>query len=398
MSKKDAFGDDIVEQKPATDFASMFERSLSQGTKKLKVGDAFQGEILSISKDQAFVATGTPQDGILLSKDLRNEKGEALFKVGDKIDVFVTRLYKDEIFLTRKGATASAEFENLEDAFDMELPIEGRVLEVVKGGFRVEIMKSRAFCPISQMDRKVIGDGSEYVGKKFEFLITQFENNGRNIVVSRKKILDLNRATQEGDWLNNTEVGDILTGKVTRLEAFGAFVELESGVEGLVHLSELSWSRVKHPSEILKVGDSVQVKLLKIDEEDTRLKISLSIKHAGGLGDPWTQVLTQFPVGTRAPGVIEKKESFGLFVNIAPGITGLLPKSAWRDSPDAQAIENKKKGDSIPVEVATIQFEEKRLSFRLQGEGIDDSWREHQTKKQEGFGSLGSLFQNLKKN
>lgn len=397
MSKKDIFGDDVVE-KPTTDFASLFERSLAQGTKKLKVGDSFTGEILSISKEQAFVATGTPQDGILLSKDFRDAEGKDLYKVGDRVDVYVTRLFKDEIFLTRKGATASAEFENLEDAFDMELPIEGRVLEVVKGGFRIEIMKSRAFCPISQMDRKVVGDGSDYVGKKFEFLITQFENNGRNIVVSRKKVLELSRASQEGDWLNSNQVGDILPGKVTRLETFGAFVELDSGVEGLVHLSELGWSRVKHPSEVLKIGDQVQVKILKIDEEETRLKVSMSIKQAGGLGDPWLQILTQFPVGTRAPGTIEKKESFGLFVNIAPGITGLLPKSAWRDSADAQAIENKKKGDTIPVEVATIQFEEKRLSFRLQGEGIDDSWREHQQKQQSGFGSMGALFQNLKKN
>ncbi|MES3037669.1 MAG: S1 RNA-binding domain-containing protein, partial [Bdellovibrionota bacterium] len=270
MSKKDLFGDDL-DTTPSQDFASMFEQSAKAGTRKVNVGDQVKGELLSIGREQAFVSIGTSQDGILLLKDLLDENGAVKYKVGEFLDVVVIKISKDETRLARKGATkSSGEAESLEDAFDMEMPVEGKVLEAVNGGFRVQIMGTKAFCPISQMDRRQL-EVQNYIGKTFDFIITQFESNGRNIVVSRRKLLEMEQAGQDGNWIETHKIGDIVTGQVTRLEAFGAFVDVGNGVEGLVHISELSWSRVKNTAEVVHVGDHVQVKVLKIDDVDGRL-------------------------------------------------------------------------------------------------------------------------------
>lgn len=392
MAKKDIFGDDIVEN--PSDFKSMFEQSMDRAGQKVRVGDSFRAEILSIGQEEAFVSTGGAQDATILRADLLDEEKKLKYKVGDIIEVNVIKVRDGEIRVTRKGSRkAAADIDSLQDAFDMELPVEGRVLELVKGGFRVEIQGRKAFCPISQIDSSFVQDGQPYVEKKFEFLITQLDEAGRNIVVSRRKLLDLQKAENEGAWLEKAKVGDVVAGEVTRLEAFGAFVRVEGGVEGLVHVSEIGFTRLKHASEALKVGDKVQVKILKIDEqEDGRLKISLSIKQAGGIGDPWMQVPTQFPVGTIVDATVDKKENFGLFVVLAPGINGLLPRSKWRDSAEAAQYENKKKGDAIKVRVDQVMFEDRKISLGLPTEGEDDSWRQHsQTSNQ--FGALAAAFQ-----
>jgi len=393
MSKKDIFGDDEMAQE--SDFSSLFERSLDRAGKNLKVGDALKSEILSIGQEEAFVSTGTPQDAVILRADLLDDEKKLKYKVGDILDVVVVKVKGGEIRVTRKGSKrAATDIDSLQDAFDMELPVEGRVLELVKGGFRVDIQGQKAFCPISQMDSQFIQSGEAYVGKKFEFILTKLDGQGRDIVVSRKKLLTLQRAENEGAWLEKNKAGDILMGTVTRLEAYGAFVKLEEGVEGLVHVSEVGFSRLKHASEALKVGETVQVKILKVEEEDARLKISLSIKQAGGVGDPWMKVPVDFPVGTILNATVDKKENFGLFIQLAPGINGLLPRSKWRDSVDGAQYENKKKGDSIQVRVDEIKFEERKLTLGLPTEAEDLSWQSHTgSQKNFGSGSFADAFQ-----
>lgn len=374
--KSDLFDDNFTTE--SNDFAKLFEQSLSQVDRRLSVGDKYRGKILSIGKEQSFVTTGTAKDAIIASSELRDESNNIKHTVGEEIDLVVTRTKGGEIWVTKQGSkTAPVEIENLEDAFDMELPVEGRITEVVNGGYRVSVHGQPAFCPISQMDSRPVADPSSLVGKKFDFIITQFEPSRKNIVISRRKLLDLKRAETEGTWLQTYHVGDILSGRVTRLENFGAFVSVGEGIEGLVHISEISFSRLKHASEALSTGDPVQVKILKIDEEDARLKISLSIKQAGGLADPWLAVIQNLPVGTVVEGTIEKKEVYGFFINIAPAITGLLPKSKWRDSLEVQTIENKKRGDKIKVRVDEIKFEERKISLGLPGDLDDPSWKEH---------------------
>ncbi|MGZ3726523.1 MAG: S1 RNA-binding domain-containing protein [Pseudobdellovibrio sp.] len=396
MSKRDVFGDE-VDVKGKTDFASLFEQSLGTIGKKLSTGDSFNGEILSISKEEAFISTGTPTDAMILTSELLDENKNVKYKVGDRIDVVVVKTKGGEIRVAMKGTRKSNnDLDSLEDAHDMELPVEGRVTEVCNGGFRVSIQGKTAFCPVSQMDYKV-QDHQSYVDKKFDFLITQFDPKGRNLVVSRRRLLDLQKVENEGQFLDTAKSGDIFTGTVSRIEKFGAFVTLESGVEGLVHISEIGWSRLQDPSEVVSVGQKVTVKLLKSEEVDGRLKVSLSIKQAGGEGDPWMQVQTQFPLKSTHKGTVEKKETYGLFVNLAPGITGLLPKSKWRDSVDHQMYETRKKGDTLQVQIDEILFEQKKISLGVPAEYDDQTWKAATTKSGFTNSSLGGLADLLKK-
>lgn len=395
MSKRDAFGDE-VEIKNKSDFSTLFEESLGSIGRKLSTGDPLSVELLSIGREESFVSTGTPTDAMILTSELLDENKQLKYKVGDRLEVVVVKTKGGEIRVAKKGSRQSnADLDSLEDAFDMELPVAGTVTEVVNGGFRVSVQNKLAFCPISQMDYK-IGDAAEYIGKKFDFVITKFEASGRNIVVSRRKLLDLEKAENEGQFLTSAQQGDIYQGTVMRMEKFGAFVKLESGVEGLVHISEIGWSRLQDPSEVLALGQKVQVKLLKSEEIDGRLKVSLSIKQAGGESDPWTQVTDKFRVGTVHEGTVEKKEVYGLFVNLAPGITGLLPKSKWRDSIDHQSFEARKRGDKIKVSVDEVLFEQKRISLGVAVEVDDQAWRATENAKSgfsnSGLGGLGDLL------
>lgn len=394
MSKTKNNNDDLFG--PSTtnaseDFATMFEQSQANVHKTLRVGDKFKAEILSIGKSEAFVATGTPMDAVLLGTDLLDENKNVKYKVGDVIDVVVVRVTNDEIRVTRKGAKgAPVDFDSLEDAFDMEMPVEGKVTEVVNGGFRVSVQGQNAFCPVSQLGIPFGADGNEYVGKKFEFIITQFEPKKRNIVVSRKKLLNLQKAENEGVWLTQNKVGDIVTGDVTRVEQFGAFVDLGGGVEGLVHVSEVGFTRLKHANEGVRVGDKVQVKILRIEETENQVKISLSMKQAGELVDPWNMIPQTFPVGTVFDGIVDKREPYGMFIHITQGINGLLPKSKWRDSEEAKKFDHTNKGDVIKVRIDEIRFEDRKISLGLPTEEQDNSWQSH--KSAQSMGGLSGSF------
>lgn len=387
--KTDLFNDPVEDK--SQDFAALFENSLASIDKVLRVGDRFKAEILTIGKSESFVSTGTPKDAVLLNADLLDENKNLKYKVGDEIDVVVVRSNANEIRVTRKGSkSAPVDFDSLEDAFDMELPVEGKVTEAVNGGYRVSVQGQSAFCPISQLGVPFGQDASGFIGKKFEFLITQFDSRKKNIVVSRRKLLGLQKAENEGTWVQNNKVGDLVQGTVTRVEQFGAFVDLGGGVEGLVHVSEIGFVRLKSAADGVSVGTTVQVKILRIDEEDTRLKISLSIKQAGEAIDPWNQVPQQFPVGAIIDGTVDKKEAFGLFIVLTPGINGLLPKSKWRDAEDTKKYEQARPGDVLKVRVDEIKFEERKISLGLPTEAQDETWREHQSGS--SFGGLSGSF------
>lgn len=393
MTKRDAFGDEVKTNNDG-DFASMFEQSMTAGTRKLKKGDEFRGEIISLHGDSVFINTGSPMDGVLPKAELLNEDKQITHKVGDVIDVVVVRITSDEIMLRYKSARmSSSATDSLEDAYDMELPIEGRVTEIVKGGFRVNVQGKLAFCPVSQIDIKADADQSIYIDKKYDFIITQFENGGRNIVVSRRRLLDLQKAENEGTFLQKYKAGDIITGRITKIEKYGAFVEIQPGVEGLVHVSELAWGRVQNPTDVVSVGQSVQAKILKIDDTD-RMKISLSIKEGGTATDPWTEFEKKFPVGTKIKGTVEKKEVYGYFVTITMGISGLFPRSKWRDSADAKSYDNKTKGDVIDLQIEQIDPIGRKVLLSLPNEEIDETWKQHSASgaPKKGLGTFGDLL------
>jgi small subunit ribosomal protein S1 len=361
----------------------------------LAAGDVFSGEILAVTGNEAFISTGTPTDATM---PFVLSAGAEKPKVGDVVQVMVVRVREGEILVKPVGSRGgSVEMDSLEDAFDMEIPVEGTVLEAVKGGFRVKVGDQKAFCPISQMDWRVVTP-EDYVGKKFNFIITKFER-GRDIVVSRRKVMELDRAASEGDFLATAKEGDIFSGKVFRIEKYGAFVRLDNGVDGLIPIGEMSWSRINHPQEVLNLDQVVQVKLMRIAEDGDRLKLSFSLKQGGSMDDPWATIEARFPVGSQVEGVVEGKEPFGLFVNIAGGITGLLPRSTWRDAIDASAWENKRRGDRLKVRVDRIDLDAHKLSFTPPRDEEDDSWRSHTVvsgSKSSGFGSMADLFKGIK--
>ncbi len=392
MAKKDLFGDEVTT--PENDFSSLFEQS-QRGT-KLKQGDSFKGEILTINKEFVYVSTGSAVDGHLPIREIWDENKIPKFKVGDTLEVVVLKVREGEVLLRYKMAKSGAQdVDNLEDAFDMEISVEGKVLELVKGGFRIGIGAEKAFCPLSQIELRSPTEPAAYVGRKLEFLITAYENGGRNIVVSRRRVLEQGMAEIEGTMLEKARVGDLFEGTVTRMEKFGAFVKLDNELEGLIPVSELSWSRGLKTEDTVHTGMKVSVKLLKIEELDGRLRMSFSLKQGGGESDPWLSILQNYPLGKVFEGIVEKKEAYGLFVNLGPGVTGLLPKSKWRDSTEVAQYETKKKGDKISVQIDELRADERKISLGLPGELHDDSWKSHSGESK--FGTLGDLLKDFKK-
>jgi small subunit ribosomal protein S1 len=356
------------------DFAQLLDASLKKKTKKLSVGDKIRGEILVLGKEDVFVSTGAQSDGVASRRELVDADGNVPYKVGDTLELYVTHVKGTDIRLS-PNPTSKNLAEGLEDAFDMMMPIEGKVAEIVKGGFRVLIKGKLAFCPISQLDSKHIeGNGEEYIGKKFDFRITKFEEGGRNIVVSRRKILDEERDLSVGSFATEHKAGEVVRGKVSRLEPFGAFIELAPGIDGLAHVSELSWSRVGHPSEAVQVGQELAVKILKMESMEgpkgSRLRVSLSVKQAGA--EPWQNLSGEVRAGQLVEGKVTRCAQFGAFVEISPGVEGLIPLSEMSYTKRVmRSDEIVKEGDRVSVMVKDVNPETRRISLSLKDAGTD---------------------------
>lgn len=472
--KKDIFGDDIDVK--TTDFGQLLAASEGKLSTKLKVGDKIKGEVLTLGKDESFISTGTPIDGILLTSELKDKTGELTVKVGDTVEVFVTQVKGTDVRLSTKPTSKNLA-EDLEDAFDTMQPVEGKITEVVNGGYRVQVLGKLAFCPFSQIDTRKIESPEALVGKKFEFLITQFEKSGRNIVLSRRKLLDERKAEGEGAFLQTHKEGDLVNGTITRIEAYGLFVDIGDGVEGMCHISEASWSRIDNLNDFFTVESPVECKILKIEDLGKNLKISLSIKQASaqpwenfpshirageiieakitrcmkfgafaevapgieGLiplgemsyfkrinraedvvtpgtkvrvkvkeinpnerrlslslrdaeGDPWALIAQKYAPGTKVTGTIDKKEPFGIFVVIEPGITGLLPKSVMSASAEGKEYESKRPGDTVTLKVARIDSTERKMSLTLPSSEDDIDWKSNAPQANKSLGSLASAL------
>lgn len=356
-------------KKSSSEFAKLLEDSFRTTRKSLSLGDKVHAEILSIGKEEVFVSTGSMYDGMVRRKELLDSDGNLTYNLGDHLDLYVTQAKGSEIYLSPKP-TGKNIADSLEDAFDMMLPVEGRVTEVCKGGFRVSIKGKTAFCPLSQIDRKRVEVPEDYIGKRLEFMITQFSEGGRNIVVSHRKLLDEQKGLSETAFAEEHKKGDILKGKVTRLEKFGAFVELSSGIEGLIHISELSWSRVADPSDVLKMGQEVLVKLIREEEKDGRLMISLSLKQAET--QPWESLPPQIRAGHVVDGKVTRCMKFGAFVEVAPGVEGLIPLSEMSYGKRVvRSDELFKEGDRVAVMIKEVQSVEHRILLSLKDAGGD---------------------------
>lgn len=300
-----------------TTMAELLEAYDREQQASIQVGDRIKGRILSIGREHIFVDTGHKLDGVIERAELAGEDGSIPFEVGDTIDAFVMSKKGGEIRLS-KAISGIGGLAILQEALEKGVPIEGKVLEQVKGGYRVEVVKRRAFCPFSQMDLYRVEDPNIHVGRTYLFLITELEEDASNIIVSRRTLLEQERLAAKEAFFGTMQAGAVLEGTVSRIMPYGALVELAEGIEGMVHVSEMSWSRTLSPEDILHIGEKIEVKVLSVedDEKSGRKRISLSMKQLEE--DPWNTVLNRFKPGDRLRAKVTRIADFGVFVEIAP--------------------------------------------------------------------------------
>lgn len=371
-------------------FAELFE-SYSSGMKDdLQIGDRIKGKIISIGKDSVFMDTGTKVDGTVERAELLDGDGNMPFIEGDEIELYVVAIDDHEISLSR-AISGIGGLELLKDAFENAIPVEGKISATCKGGFHVEILQRRAFCPISQIDVNYTETPEDYVGQTCQFLITQFGEGGRNIIVSRRKLLAKAIEKEKEAFFSTLKAGDIFKGRVTRLMPYGAFVELIPGVEGMVHISELSWSRAEKTEEVVSANDTVSVKVIAVadGEKKNQKKISLSMKQVDT--DPWDKVTDNFHPGTKVSGKVTRCMNFGVFVEIAPGIEGLVHISEMsylkRVINPADVV---KAGETVSVMIREVDAKGRRISLSIR-DALGDPWLEVPDKFSVGQVIIGIL-------
>ncbi|MCX5881244.1 MAG: S1 RNA-binding domain-containing protein [Deltaproteobacteria bacterium] len=364
------------EELPAEDaepsFADLLDSYSSKITRNIEVGNKISCRIISIGKDSVFLDTGTQIDGVANRADLLNSKGEFPYTIGDVVELYVVSVKEDEILLS-KAISGSGDNTLLNEAYHNAIPVNGKVVEQCKGGFHVDIHHTRAFCPVSQMDLSYIENPESFIGQSFDFLILQFEERGKNIVVSRRELLKQDIEDKKGLFLETLSVGSLCTGRVSRIMPYGAFVELIPGLTGLVPISEISWSHIEKPEDVLKADDTLQVVVTAIQPRpEGDPKIALSIKQV--LDNPWSHISDQFHVGDRVKGRITRLAPFGAFVELAPGIDGLVHLSEISYTRRVNRPEDfLRPGEQVYVLIKEIDLLKKRISLSIK-DAEGDPW------------------------
>ena len=347
---------------PEEDFAAMFAASLQ--AKRLEKGELAEGRIVAIGPEVALVDIGGKGEAVITIDELKNADGEIEVALGDRIQAMVVST-SGGVTLSRRLAGASASDRQFEDAFHSGLPVEGKVERAVKGGYEVRLGRQRAFCPISQIDIRG-ADTSAHEGHVYQFRIIEYKEGGSNIVLSRRALLEDEQRANAAEVRNRIVPGAVMTGRVTSVREFGAFVDLGAGVQGLIHVSEMSWSRVSTPSEIVKSGAEVTVKILRVDEE--KQKIALGLKQLSA--DPWSKVRDQYAVGQLRPGRVTRVAEFGAFVELEPGIETLAHASTFAPTGRSGGWSALvAPGMTGTFEILTIDLEQKRIGVALVQEG-----------------------------
>jgi small subunit ribosomal protein S1 len=341
------------------DFAAMFEASVA--ARQFTRGQTVEGTIVAIGPKVAFVNVGGKGEAEIDVAELKDDDGDVDVSVGDCITAMVVST-SGGLVLSRKGVRNAATLRELEDAFHNGLAVEGKVVQVVKGGYEVRVARERAFCPFSQIDAARTADPSIHVGQVYAFRVTEYQNGGRNIILSRRRLLE-ERERAEADAIRKSIVpGAVVSGRVTSVLEFGAFVDLGGGIQGLLHVSEMSWSRVTTAGAMVAPGDRITVKVLRVDEATG--KISLGLKQLQD--DPWATSAAAYAVGQVHTGRITRLADFGAFVELAPGIEGLAHASTFPPTGDARGWTR-----AVPVgfqgafEVVSIDLAQKRIGLTL---------------------------------
>ena len=321
-------------------------------------GQMIETTIVAITDDTIFLDLGLKAEGILARSELADENGNISVKVGDKIKVYFLKNNFEELHFTTKLSGKDTNNDVLENAWKNGIPVEGHVTQEIKGGFEVMIGSTRAFCPYSQMGFKQRKEPAEYVGQHLTFRIQEFKNEGRNIVVSNRMILEEEAARQKEKLVSELTLGSVVKGTVMSLESYGAFVNV-NGFQALLPISEISHVRVSKVEDVLKVGQEIEAKIIKADW--ARERVSLSMKELEK--DPWESIAEQFPAGTKVEGKIARVSGFGVFVNIAPAVDGLVHVSKLNVERNTNLQKVFRIGDKMEVIVDDVDVEEHRISL-----------------------------------
>ncbi|MDD8012345.1 MAG: S1 RNA-binding domain-containing protein [Acidobacteriota bacterium] len=389
-------------QKGEESFADMLKASYKSAA-RIKVGEVAEGKVIAIGKDGIFLDLGIRAEGMLEREECERQ-GELTVHPGDVLQVLVTS-FRDGIFrctarLRQAGrgdsraAKDSPSLAMLREAYSGRIPVEGKVKAVNKGGFDVQVMGQKAFCPISQIERNYCHNQETHLEKSYSFLITQFEEDGRNIVISRKELLQAEEKEKAKLLWQELKAGQVREGTVTSVHDYGAFVDI-GGAEGLLHISEISYQKIQSAKEVIQPGQQLKVAILKLDPEAG--KISLSVKAL--LADPWTAAGEKLTAGAEFTGKVVHLKPFGAFIELFPGVTGLLHVSRLGVG---RRINHPKEiltvDDDVRVRILAVDPQRKTLSLTMEEPEEDFSgelerMRENQDQELRNSGSaMADIF------
>ena len=342
-------------------FAQLFEESLKE--LETRPGAIVKGTVVSIDKDIVLVDAGLKSESAIPAEQFKNSEGTLEIAIGDQVDVALDAVEDGfgETILSREKAKRHEAWVELEKAYEEKATIKGVINGKVKGGFTVEVNAVRAFLPGSLVDVRPIRDTTHLEGKELEFKVIKLDAKRNNVVVSRRAVIEAENSAERDELLANLEEGHEVKGIVKNLTDYGAFVDL-GGIDGLLHITDMAWKRVKHPSEIVNVGDEINVKVLKFDKEKSR--VSLGMKQMGN--DPWQEIANRYPEGAKLSGAVTNLTDYGCFVEIEDGVEGLVHVSEmdWTNK-NIHPSKVVNLGDNVEVMVLEIDEERRRISLGL---------------------------------
>ena len=342
-------------------FAALFEESLAR--QEMRSGEVITAEVVSVDDDFVIVNAGLKSESVIAASEFLNDRGELEIKIGDFVKVCIESLEDGygSTKLSREKAKRLAAWLDLEEAMNESRIIKGMINGRVKGGLTVMVNGIRAFLPGSLVDLRPVKDTTPFENKEWDFKVIKLDRKRNNVVVSRRAVLEERMGADREALLESLKEGAVVKGIVKNITDYGAFVDL-GGIDGLLHITDLAWRRVKHPSEVLTVGEEVEAKILKFDQEKNR--VSLGIKQLGD--DPWVALSRRYPVGTRLFGKVTNLTDYGAFVEIEPGIEGLVHVSEmdWTNK-NVHPAKIAQLGDEVEVMILEIDEERRRLSLGM---------------------------------
>ena len=352
-------------------FAQLFEESLA--SQRIRPGQILTGRVIEVTPDVVVVSAGLKSEAVIPTAQFKNERGEIEVKVGDDVEVALDSVEdgSGETRLSREKAKRARTWERLETAFEKGEVVTGLINGRVKGGFTVEIDFVRAFLPGSLVDVRPVRDPSYLEGKTLEFKVIKLDQKRNNVVVSRRAVVEQEYSAERSELLEKLQEGAVIRGVVKNLTDYGAFVDL-GGIDGLLHITDMAWKRVKHPSEVVNVGDEIDVRILKFDRE--RQRVSLGLKQLGA--DPWQNIARRYPSGTRLFGKVTNIADYGCFVEIEEGVEGLVHVSEmdWTNK-NVNPSKVVHIGEEVEVMVLDIDEERRRISLGIK-QCKPNPWRE----------------------